>query len=93
MGSKNGKGEVASVREIPPIKSEMTSSQHARGRSQNGYDMLPLRDESHDRLAASGAPMGGAYRDQSRSPSPAEDVHHMHRQPQLPDVEYRGIAL
>lgn len=82
------------------VRSEVLSV-HARGRSQQGYDMLPLRDESKDRLISqdhersmSREPsLPQLYSDNSyRSPSPALGF----RQPQLPDLDHRptpGMAL
>ena len=66
---------------------------HARGRSQQGYDMLPLRDPSSDRLMSpspSREPMlpgvgAGAGHDRQRSMSPIGP-----RQPQLPDLDFKG---
>ena len=69
-------------------RTEMITT-HARGRSANGYDMLPLREESHDRLGSRGS-MSSHYHDRTRSTSPVEAQK---RQPQLPDIEYKGIAI
>ncbi|KAB8345982.1 hypothetical protein FH972_023034 [Carpinus fangiana] len=72
-------------------KAEMVSV-HTRGASKNGYDMVPLRDESNDRLVSHGAGMasqGSLSHDRSRSISPDPN----HRQPQLPDLQFMGRAL
>lgn len=70
---------------------------HARGRSQQGYDMLPLRDESSHRLLSPSPsrepalPSVGAGHDRQRSMSPVGP-----RQPQLPDLDFRarpGMAI
>lgn len=80
------------------IVSEM--SQHARGRSLNGYDMLPLRDESRDGLLSNASMHGrdasmtrqpllpslDGYSDRRRSGSPEGP-----RRPQLPDLD-RGFG-
>ena len=81
MDSKDGKGHHP----------EMVTA-HARGRSASGYDMLPLRDESNDRLAVKPGSAGtdGSYHDRTRSISPVENQR---RQPQLPDIEYKGVAI
>lgn len=81
------------------VRSEVTGI-HSRGRSQQGYDMLPLRDESSDGLLSedrarsmSREPsLPQVYADDYRSPSPMAN----HRQPQLPDLDYRptpGTAI
>ncbi|KAI9668433.1 MAG: hypothetical protein M1831_001187 [Alyxoria varia] len=81
MDSKDGKGQHP----------EMVTT-HARGRSENGYDMLPLRDESNDRLAVKPGSAGTdvSYHDRTRSISPVENQR---RQPQLPDLGYKGLAI
>ena len=77
-------------------KSEMVGT-HARGRSQQGYDMLPLRAESDRLLSPSPTReptmpnLGGAAHERQRSMSPIGP-----RQPQLPDLDFRtkpGQAL
>ena len=80
------------VKEKAPItsNSEMVGA-HARGRSQQGYDMLPLRDESSRLLSPSPTReptmptigMAGAGHDRQRSMSPVGP-----RQPQLPDLDF-----
>ncbi|KAI9725549.1 MAG: hypothetical protein M1828_003037 [Chrysothrix sp. TS-e1954] len=73
-------------------QSEMsTSTLHNRGRSQNGYDMLPLREDGSDNLVHRGAAMGG-YGGRARSISP-ESIYYGRKQPQLPDLEYTGRAI
>ena len=70
-------------------KTEMIGA-HARGRSQQGYDMLPLRDESHRLLSPSpnrepNLPGLEAGHERQRSMSPVGP-----RQPQLPDLDFKG---
>ena len=82
---------------FPEPKTEMVGT-HARGRSQQGYDMLPLREEQSRLLSPSphreptmpDIGMGGGH-DRQRSMSPVGP-----RQPQLPDLDFRsrpGMAL
>lgn len=70
------------------------SSLHSRGRSNNGYDYVPGRDDSMGPMASKGAHMGYSDHDRQRSSSP-DDFAHFNRQPVLPDLEYkgRGIAM
>lgn len=67
----------------PDGTAEMVSID-SRGRNA-GYDMLPLRDESTDRLVPTGAAMGLSH-DRQRSMSPMS-IHS--RQPQLPDLNFQ----
>ncbi|KAL9053260.1 MAG: hypothetical protein Q9162_004868 [Coniocarpon cinnabarinum] len=72
----------------PAIPNVEQVGAHARGRSQQGYDMLPLRDES-DRLLSPSPDrqpnLSTVAHDRQRSMSPVGP-----RQPQLPDLDFKG---
>lgn len=71
------------------VKSEMVATTHYQGYTVNGADMLPIRTNS-------GSGMGDRIinsrhdSERSRSVSPVSIYRY---EPQLPDVEFKGMAI